>query len=93
MLSKNTILRKERWPSFNDKIILTFDDGEWIGFIRAAQTKKIPTLTLIPHDISAKNLFKSIQGGIYEYMPKHKMADIDSYLADVINVKPKTVQY
>jgi peptidoglycan/xylan/chitin deacetylase (PgdA/CDA1 family) len=27
MLSKNTILQKERWPSFDDKIILTFDDG------------------------------------------------------------------
>lgn len=27
MLSKNTILQKERWPSSDDKIILTFDDG------------------------------------------------------------------
>jgi peptidoglycan/xylan/chitin deacetylase (PgdA/CDA1 family) len=27
MLSKYTILQKERWPAFDGKIILTFDDG------------------------------------------------------------------
>ncbi|MGD9042225.1 MAG: response regulator [Desulfobacterales bacterium] len=59
------------------------------ALLKLVKQKKIPALMLTAHDISAQNRVKSIRGGACSYIPKHKMADIDSYLADVIRVKSK----
>jgi hypothetical protein len=59
------------------------------ALFKLIKKNKIPVLMFTVCDVSAKNLVKPIQENACLYIPKHKMADIDSYLADVIYAKSK----
>ena len=46
--------------------------------------KGIPALMLTAHALSPDHLVKSLKEGAYCYLPKFEMADIASYLADML---------
>ena len=49
-----------------------------------ATSKGIPSLMLTAHALSPDNLIKSIKKGARSYIPKDKIADIATYLVDII---------
>jgi DNA-binding NtrC family response regulator len=49
-----------------------------------ATSKGIPSLMLTAHALSPDNLIKSIKKGARSYIPKDKIADIATYLIDII---------
>jgi DNA-binding NtrC family response regulator len=44
----------------------------------------IPTLMLTAHALSADNFVKSIRSGAHAYVPKDKISEISTFLADVL---------
>ena len=49
-----------------------------------ANRKGIPALMFTAHALSPDNLVKSIKGGAKAYIPKEKMSDIATYVADLL---------
>ena len=52
----------------------------------------IPALMLTAHALSSKHLVDTIKNGAYAYVPKHEMADISDFLAEMIEAKGKNQQ-
>jgi DNA-binding NtrC family response regulator len=52
--------------------------------LELATSKRIPSLMLTAHALSPDNLIKSIKKGAKSYIPKDKIADIITYLSDII---------
>ncbi len=52
--------------------------------LELASSKGIPCLMLTAHALSPDNLIKSIKKGAQSYIPKDKIADIATYLTDII---------
>ncbi|OPX40697.1 MAG: response regulator [Deltaproteobacteria bacterium] len=52
--------------------------------LELATSKGIPSLMLTAHALSPDNLIKSIKKGARSYIPKDKIADIATYLADIL---------
>jgi CheY-like chemotaxis protein len=57
-----------------------------------AQAKNIPSIMLTAHALSPDNLVKSIKGGAQVYLPKHKMDEIASYMAEMLDEFQKGVK-
>lgn len=57
-----------------------------------ATSKGIPSLMLTAHALSPDNLIKSIKKGARSYIPKDKIADIATYLVDIIEESEQEVQ-
>lgn len=53
--------------------------------LKIANAKNLPTLMLTAHALSPEDFIKSIEGGAKAYIPKEKMTDIHSYLADMLH--------
>jgi CheY-like chemotaxis protein len=53
--------------------------------LRLASQKGIPVLMLTAHALNPENLVKSIREGAHSYVPKDKLADIPSFLAEVLD--------
>jgi len=51
--------------------------------------RKIDTVMLTAHAFSAESLQKSLDLGARAYLPKEKIADIVSFLEDVVTMEPK----
>ena len=51
--------------------------------------KNIPTLMLTAHALSADNFVKSVEGGAGAYVPKDKIANIETFLMDVLEADQK----
>jgi len=51
--------------------------------------KKIPAVMLTAHAFSVESLKKSLELGASAYLPKEKMADIVSFLEDVVTMEHK----
>jgi DNA-binding NtrC family response regulator len=49
----------------------------------------IPALMLTAHALSSKHLVDTIKSGAYAYVPKHEMANISDFLAEMIETKGK----
>lgn len=49
-----------------------------------ATRKSIPVLMLTAHALTPENLIKSIKGGAQSYVPKDKLADIATFLGDML---------
>jgi len=54
------------------------------ALLTEARKKNIPALMLTAHALSPDHLITAIKGGAHAYLPKHKIADIASYLADIL---------
>ncbi|MDB4444144.1 response regulator [bacterium] len=67
-----------------DAAILDIMGVKGYDLLRITVEKKIPTLMLTAHALSPENLIKSIKEGAHAYIPKDKIADIESFLGDLI---------
>jgi DNA-binding NtrC family response regulator len=79
-------LNKENY----DAVILDIMGVRGYDLLKIATERKIPALMLTAHALSPDNLVKSIQSGAYAYIPKDKIADIASFVADIIEANEKT---
>lgn len=52
--------------------------------LEIAKRQGVPALMLTAHALSPEDLIRSISGGAKAYIPKEKMGDIASYLADLL---------
>lgn len=60
--------------------------------LRIASEKGIPVLMLTAHALNPENLVKSIQEGAHSYVPKDKLAEIPSFLREVLDSSRKGAQ-
>ena len=68
-----------------DVAILDIMGVRGYDLLELATSKGIPSLMLTAHALSPDNLIKSIKKGAKSYIPKDKIADIATYLIDIIN--------
>ena len=52
--------------------------------LKVANQKNIPALMFTAHALNPDDFVKSIEGGAKAYIPKEKMSEIGSYVADLI---------
>jgi len=58
--------------------------------LEIANKKGVPALMLTAHALSPDNFAKSISGGAKAYIPKEKLAEIASYLSDLLKAQEGT---
>ena len=73
-------LEKNRY----DVAVLDIMGVRGYDLLELATSKRIPSLMLTAHALSPDNLIKSIKKGARSYIPKDKIADIATYLIDII---------
>ena len=67
-----------------DVAILDIMGVKGYDLLEIANQKGIPALMFTAHALSPDDFVKSIRGGAKAYIPKEKMADIATYLADLV---------
>lgn len=67
-----------------DLAILDIMGVNGFGLLEIANTKKIPALMLTAHALSEESLNKSAREGAAYFAPKDRMADIEIFVADVL---------
>lgn len=67
-----------------DVAILDIMGVRGYDLLKLATEKRIPALMLTAHALSPDNLVKSIEGGAQSYIPKDKIADIPTFLEDIL---------
>lgn len=72
-----------------DAAILDIMGVRGYDLLEIASQRGIPALMLTAHALSPDNLVKSIKGGAQAYVPKDKIADIASYLREVLEIGEK----
>ena len=72
-----------------DAAVLDIMGVKGYDLLALAKKRETPALMLTAHALSPDHLVKSIKEGAYSYIPKHEMADIHTYLDDVIQSKQK----
>jgi len=72
-----------------DAAILDIMGVRGYDLLEIASHRGIPALMLTAHALSPDNLVKSIKGGAQAYVPKDKIADIASYLREVLAIGDK----
>jgi len=60
--------------------------------LELANQKGLPALMLTAHALTPDNLVKSIKEGAQSYIPKEKMSDITTYLADILKAQAKGIE-
>ena len=78
--SAETFLRHETY----DAAILDIMGVRGYDLLKITTQKGIPTLMLTAHALSPDNLVKSIRTGAYAYVPKDRIIDITTFVADII---------
>jgi len=73
-----------------DAAILDIMGVDGYGLLELTNKKGIPTIMLTAHALSADNLVKSIKEGAQTYLPKDQMADISTYLVEIIAAGKKS---
>ena len=72
-----------------DTAILDIMGVNGFELLKIANQKGIPAIMLTAHALSADNLIRSIKNGAESYVPKDKMADIHTYVAEVLRAREK----
>lgn len=75
-----------------DAAILDIMGVRGYDLLELANKKGIPALMLTAHALSPDNLVKSIEGGAQSYVPKEKITDITTYLADIMKAREKGIE-
>lgn len=78
--SAEKFLRHETY----DAAILDIMGVRGYDLLKITTQKGIPTLMLTAHALSPDNLVKSIKTGAYAYVPKDRIIDITTFVADII---------
>jgi len=81
-------LEKNRY----DVAVLDIMGVRGYDLLELATAKGIPSLMLTAHALSPDNLIKSIKKGARSYIPKDKIADIATYLVDIIKETEEEAQ-
>ncbi len=72
-----------------DVAILDIMGVRGYDLLEIADQKGIPALMLTAHALSPDNLVKSIKTGAHSYVPKEKISEITTYVADIIKSEEK----
>lgn len=72
-----------------DLAILDIMGVNGFELLRLCVAKKIDTVMLTAHSLSIESLEKSLKLGARAYLPKEKLADIASFLEDVVTMEHK----
>lgn len=75
-----------------DVAILDIMGVRGYDLLEVANQKGIPALMLTAHALSPDNLVKSIKGGAQSYIPKDKIADVTTFLIDIIEAREKGIE-
>lgn len=59
------------------------------GLLALSREKHVPAVMLTAHALSPDNFSRAMQGGARAYLPKDKLAEIDTFLADVLGEKSR----
>ncbi len=68
-----------------DLAVLDIMGVQGYDLLKIAQEKKVRAVMLTSHALSPDNFAKSMDGGADAYLPKDRLAEIDVFLADVLN--------
>ncbi len=74
-----------------DIVILDVMGVRGFELLKKAVSKGFPTVMLTAHALTPEALKESIQLGAVSFLPKEMMAELDTYLADVITSSRKVV--
>ena len=72
-----------------DAAILDIMGVKGYDLLELTGEKNIPSLMLTAHALSPDNLVKSLKKGALSYIPKEQMADIATYLKEIIQARQK----
>lgn len=72
-----------------DLVILDIMGVSGFKLLDIARKRDIPALMLTAHSLDEESLARSIEHGAAYFVPKEKMANIDTYAADVLDAKEK----
>jgi len=72
-----------------DAAILDIMGVRGYDLLALAKQRRIPVLMLTAHALSPDNLVKSLKEGARAYVPKDKIAEIRTYLNDVLEEAPR----
>jgi len=72
-----------------DAAILDIMGVRGYDLLALAHQRRIPVLMLTAHALSPDNLVKSLKEGARAYVPKDKIAEIRTYLNDVLEEAPR----
>lgn len=75
-----------------DAAILDIMGVQGYDLLALAKEKNIPSLMLTAHALSPDNLVKSLKKGAQSYVPKDQMADIATYLTEIIQAPKKGIR-
>lgn len=67
-----------------DAAVLDIMGVDGYELLLLTDSKGIPTLMLTAHALSPDNLMRSLKSGAHAYIPKERMDEIDTYLAEMI---------
>ncbi|UCB51162.1 MAG: response regulator [Deltaproteobacteria bacterium] len=60
--------------------------------LKLATQKSIPALILTAHALSPDYLVKSVKGGAKSYIPKEKIADIPTFVRDILDARKRGIE-
>jgi len=60
--------------------------------LELTRKKGVPALMLTAHALSPENLVSSIKGGAESYVPKDRMSEITTYLADILRAHEEGIK-
>ena len=72
-----------------DIVILDIMGVDGFSLLRKSVSRGFPTVMLTAHALTPEALKKSIKLGAVSFLPKEKMADIATFLADVFEARAK----
>jgi DNA-binding NtrC family response regulator len=72
-----------------DIVILDIMGVRGFELLKKSSSKGFPTVMLTAHSLTPEALKKSIQLGAVLFLPKEKMAELDTYLAEIIAGGPQ----
>ena len=88
--ASNFITAKKYLESeFFDMAILDIMGVEGYELLEIANRKKVAAVMLTAHALSPDNLVKSYKEGAASYLPKEEMANIASFLNDILDAREK----
>jgi DNA-binding NtrC family response regulator len=70
-----------------DLVVLDIMGVKGFDLLEIASRRKIPALMLTAHSLNVESLSRSVKEGAAYFVPKQKMADIATYVADVLEAK------
>ncbi len=75
-----------------DVAILDIMGVRGYDLLKLANEKGIPALMLTAHALSPDNLVRSIKGGAKSYVPKDKISEITTFIAEILTSHEKGIE-